>query len=635
MLKKLLGRHRSLRIGASILGVSALAIGVASPAFAAQNVNNGNADNANAQNYLIVESGAAVSYQLMLAESNIFNQAPGCDLISVSGSEQPLDFGCPGLNGEAGVTQAPAQTTSFSDVTVTSGSKKVKVSSGTGLEVGDQLTDSQGVIPVADPITSVKSSGKLKLEFAARGNSTGAGDTITVNTVPQQGEDGYTTWGNENPFNDVLVQEPSYGAGNGIQQLEGTGSASVVGHSANTDDPVGIGPVPVAPVDVARSSRAPKLTSSGDFQGLNFVAFAEDAVSYLYWSEYNGASTDAQKCISQIGAGNITTAELKLVWNETYSAGGTPSETWNSVFGCTTAGSSDPIYAYWALSTAGTTTTWENTTGASFPGASSNWPSKQIIFENETSSILKNYKTIPIGDVLFFFSYGNYNTSCAPNASELSTDTKCAGTSTTTTANSVQLGTSLNGIALNEADINNQLPGLEGSSFPGDRLLYNVYADGENPNIPASAPAALNAVSEDGFLCKPATATDIDPNTGATYRSEIDAAITAEGFFPLPNLQVEDGQGDTSIAAYNSTKAGIPNPAWTDGLSASKYNAANETGSPWNFAAANVDTDNSAVSGTYSNVEDGSATLGTQTASPTAPIGYCITETSDASTAGQ
>ena len=195
MLKKLLGRHRSLRIGASILGVSALAIGVASPAFAAQNVNNGNADNANAQNDLIVESGAAVSYQLMLAESNIFNQAPGCDLISVSGSEQPLDFGCPGLNGEAGVTQAPAQTTSFTDVTVTSGSKKVKVSSAPGLEVGDQLTDSQGVIPVADPITSVKSSGKLKLEFAAKGNSTGAGDTITVNTVPQQGEDGYTTLG--------------------------------------------------------------------------------------------------------------------------------------------------------------------------------------------------------------------------------------------------------------------------------------------------------------------------------------------------------------------------------------------------------------------------------------------------------
>jgi hypothetical protein len=635
MLKKLLGRHRSLRVGATIVGASALAIGVASPAFAAQNVNNGNADNANAQNYVVVEGGAQASYQLMLAESDIFNEAPGCDLLSVSGSAQPLDYGCPGLNGEAGVPQPPATTVQFTGVTVTSGSKKLALSSNSGVVVGDQLTDSQGVIPVGDPIASLKGSTKIKLKFAAKGNSTGAGDTITVNTVPQSGEDGYTTWGNENPFNDFLLQEPSYGSGNGIQELEGTGSASVVGHSANTDDPVGIGPVAVAPLDAARSSRAPKLTSSGDFQGLNFVAYAEDAVSYLYWPEYNGASTDAAKCINQIGATNITTGELKLVWNETYSAGGTPSETWNSVFGCTTNGSSNPIEAYWALNNTGTESTWATTTGATFPGASSNWPSKQIIFENETSSILKNAKTVPIGDVLFFFSYGNFNKNCLPNASELSTATGCAGTSTTSTANSVQLGTTLNGINLNQADINNQLPGLEGSAFPGDRLLYNVYADGENPNIPASAPAALNAVSEDGFLCKPATATDIDPNTGETYRSEIDAVITGEGFFPLPNLQVEDGQGDTSIAAYNSTEAGIPNPAWHDGLSASKYNAANETGSPWNFAAADVDTDNSAVNGTYTNVEDGSSTLGTFTASASQPVGYCITETSDSSTAGQ
>jgi hypothetical protein len=408
-----------------------------------------------------------------------------------------------------------------------------------------------------------------------------------------------------------------------------------VGHSGNTDDPVGIGPVPVAPADAARSSRAPKLTSGGDFQGLNFVAYAEDAVSYLYWSEFNGAQTDASKCIAQIGAANITTAELKTVWNETYTTGGTPSQTWNSVFGCTTGGSSKPIYAYWALNNTGTESTWVNTTGASFPTAASHWPSNQIIFENETASILKNAATVPIGDVMFFFSYGNFNKNCAPNASELSTDTFCAGTSTTTTANAVQLGSSLNGIALSQTSINAQLPGLESAAFPGDRLLYNVYSDGANPNIPVSSPATLNAVSEDGFICKPATATDVDPNTGLTYHSEIDAAITNQGFLPLPNLQVEDGQGDVTTSAYNSTEAGIPNPAWNDGLSASKYNAANETGSPWNFAAANVDTDKSAVSGTYTNVENGSVTLGTQTASPTKPVGYCVTETSDASSGGQ
>ncbi len=135
----------------------------------------------------------------------------------------------------------------------------------------------------------------------------------------------------------------------------------------------------------------------------------------------------------------------------------------------------------------------------------------------------------------------------------------------------------MNGIVLNQADINNQLPGLEGSSFLGDRLLYNVYSNGSNPNIPLSSPATLNAISEDGFMCKPSTAKDIDPNTGVTYRSEIDAAITAQGFFPLPNLQVEDGQGDDQLGQpVQHDEAGIPNPAWTNGLQGSKYDSATE-----------------------------------------------------------
>ena len=316
------------------------------------------------------------------------------------------------------------------------------------------------------------------------------------------------------------------------------------------------------------------------------------------------------------------------VWNETYSTGGTPSETWNSVFGCTTGGSSNPIYAYWALNNTGTESTWASTTGASFPGAASHWPSKQIIFENETASILKNAATVPDRRRAVLLLVRELQQELhARTPSELSTDIVSAPVRRRpTTANSVQLGTTLNGIALN-ADRASTPSCLawRAAAFPGDRLLYNVYADGDEPEHPGQRRRPpLNAVSEDGFLCKPATATDIDPNTGVTYRSEIDAVITGQGFFPLPNLQVEDGQGDTAIAAYNSTEAGIPNPAWNDGLSASKYNAANETGSPWNFAAANVDTDNSAVSGTYTNVEDGSSTLGTLRRPVATPAGRLL-----------
>jgi hypothetical protein len=632
MLKKLLVRHRSVRIGATIVGASALAIGFASPALAAQNVNNGNGDNANAQNYIVVEGGAETSYTLMQSIATVFNEAPGCDLQSLSGTEQPLDYGCPGLNGEEGTEQTAAQTESGT-ASVTAGSTTIKFSAApaTALAIGDQLSDSDSAIPLGDPITTVKSTKKIKVKFPAK--ATDATDTLTVVTDPQSGENGYTTWGNENPFNDGLFEEPSYGSGNGILELEGTGNATTVGHSDDIDDPSGLGPVNVSPLDVARSSRAPKLTSGGDFQGQNFVAFAEDAVSYLYWTEYNDASTPVAACINSIGIANVKTAMLKTIWSESYTDG-VPNVTLADAFGCTTSGSSDPVYAYWAENGSGTESTWSTATGASFPAAAQDWPSDQIIFENETSSILKNAKTVPIGQVMFFFSYGLFNKVCTPNSSESSTATLCAGTSTGSTANAVQLGTEWNGITLSQTTINDQLPGLEGAAFPGDRLLYNVYSDGSNPNIPASAPAALNIVSEDGFICKPATATDIDPNTGATYRSEIDAAITGAGFFPLPNLQVEDGQGDTSVAGYNSTATGIPNPAWNDGLSASKYNAANETGSPWDFNVVNTDTDNSAVSGTYT-AEDGSSTLTTVTASPTAPVGYCLTESTDSSAGGQ
>jgi hypothetical protein len=667
MLNRLLGRHRKLRIGATIVGASALAVGFASPAFAAQSVNNGNADNANAQNNIVVMGGSNTTYLVMQDLSKIFNSATGCDLVGVSPNAQPLDYGCPGLNGEQGVTQPAALTHTYT-VTIKAKKNKFTLSGAnlTDLFPGNQITDSAGVIPVADPITAVNTTtGATTVEFKSTGNATS--DTLTVNYDPQQGENGSVSWGNENPFNDVLVQEPAYGSGNGILELEGTGSSTVVGHSATTDDPAGVGPVNVSPLDAARSSRAPSLKAGGDFQGLNFVAYAEDAVSYNYWVDDNAtgtseaAKTDAARCIDYIDSQapfSMSTAQLKMIWNETYS-GGVPSVTWQSLDpgAPTSACPNNPVYAYWTQSGSGTESTWAGATGASFPGASSNWPSRQIIFENETSAILGNADKAPISDVISFFSYGAFSTKCTPNLTVPTTtynpstskylqssNKACTGTSTTSTPNSLQLGTVWDDAArttasglpnLTPTGINNQLPGLEGAIFKGDRLIYNVYADGQNPNLPESSPATLNAISEDGFLCKPSTTTDIDGLTGETYRTEIDAALAANGFLPLPQLQVEDGQGDSS-GGYGSTSSGINTPAWngTNGLKNSKYNAANETGAPWNFAAANVDTDNSAIQGTYS-AEDGSSTPTTVTASPTAPVGFCITETTDFSPGGQ
>lgn len=646
MLKKLLGRHRMVRLGATIVGASALAVGFASPAFAAgsQNVNNGGSNDSPAQNYLIVQGGSNTAYYLMQAEADIFNQAPGCDLAGLSSAVQPLDYGCPGLAPETqGAAQTAASTTGgvFTGQSVTVADKNI-ILTGSGnttasLVAGDEVYDSAGAIPVGDPILAVKNTTKFKVQF--KPTKTVTADTITVVTTPQNGENGFTNWGQQNPFNDVLVEEPSYGSSNGILELEGTGNSTTPGKTITTNSVSG---AHVSPIDSARSSRAPKLTSSGDYQGLNFVAYAEDAVSYLSWSKYNGATTDAEKCLASIG-NNPSTTQLKTVFNETYT-GSTPNVTWASAFGCTTAGSSNPVYAYWAQNGSGTESTWASATGAAFAGASpSTWPAKNIIFENETASILGNAAKAPVGDAMFFFSYGKFNKVCTPAAgTETSSTALCAGTSTAAGApNQVTLGTEEGTVPLTETTINNELPGQTGSAYFGDRLLYNVYSNGFNPNIPASSNATLNAISEDGFMCKPSTAWDVDPNTGLTYKTEIETAIENQGFFPLPALQVEDGQGDTSTPTgvnpgYSTTAAGIPHPAWTlgatlgtAGLSASNYNASNE--STW--SPVNQDDDNSAIQGAYTADVEGVATP--VTASVTNPVGYCLTLSTDGSSAGQ
>ena len=74
-------------------------------------------------------------------------------------------------------------------------------------------------------------------------------------TTPAVGENGFVTFAQENPFNDVLIEEPALGSGNGIQELEDQGvhASGATSHGS---------PINVSPLDVARSSRAPALTAT-------------------------------------------------------------------------------------------------------------------------------------------------------------------------------------------------------------------------------------------------------------------------------------------------------------------------------------------------------------------------------------
>ena len=96
-------------------------------------------------------------------------------------------------------------------------------------------------------------------------------------------------------------------------------------------------------------------------------------------------------------------------------------------------------------------------------------------------------------------------------------------------------------------------------TFLDPRVLYNAYANSTAPN-PANG-ATLNFVGSTGFLCRPDMATETDPNSGITYRTEIETAITNNGFFPLDIGQTPFTQVTLSSVPSGEVGAGTSYPA--------------------------------------------------------------------------
>jgi hypothetical protein len=147
-------------------------------------------------------------------------------------------------------------------------------------------------------------------------------------------------------------------------------------------------------------------------------------------------------------------------------------------------------------------------------------------------------------DAIFFYSAGKFSEQCKVSAHD------CGGSRLPSgTTNAVE---QINGVAPTEQTI------LDGQ-FPDDRYLYNVYSNGSNANIPAATAATVNYVSELGFICNPnkgsATLT-LDPNTGSTYVSEIQAVIEGAGFYPL-----SAGAGSGTVNQTPIDEGTLLNPA--------------------------------------------------------------------------
>ena len=229
--------------------------------------------------------------------------------------------------------------------------------------------------------------------------ATVASDNITVTTTPAVGENGFTTFGQQNPFNDVLVEEPPLGATNGIQELEDQGTHAVGATSKGS-------PINVSPLDLASSARAPSLTATGvtgDDKGLNFVAYAMDGIDWIHWTEVSGASTPSASVT------NLTTAQLTSIYKDQGCTAG--AQTFTTPNWACFGGTAAPIAIYIANAGSGVESTWASLLGltsGTFPYG--NEDPNHVIFQNETASILANHDQ---ADAIYFFSYGRFQTECS------------------------------------------------------------------------------------------------------------------------------------------------------------------------------------------------------------------------------
>ena len=461
MFQKLFTRRRAVAVATVALGMSGMSLAFAGAAGAAD---------PNPNSTLIVGSGSNTAYAIMVAESDLFNTSPGCDL------------------------------------------------TGSG---ADAVNENCGTDPVAPADAQVNSL--------------------------NSGENGYSQ-ADENPYNDFTVQAPAVGSGNGTNQLK-----SSVGF----------------PNDYGRSSANP-AGSNGTSQQ-NYEAYAVDGISWsafgakgstLYPAHYVHTLTLAQ--ITSIWAGSLAGCTRSV------TGSGTKTLAANN-WGCLATGTftaaeytavNKPIDCYIPQGGSGTAGTWAGdfgypkgeTTGnclsdAQGDGRASQGAASHInLFENQMAQIasgkVNGHVNNDQANAIYFFSYGKFKTTCTGITAGSTTAPitgKCAGaTAYTTVLGNITAGTPVTTQYPGEVSSGtNNIQGLGGGAYasghewPVLRNLYDVYNNSTAPGARQTNQAALNFVSEYGFMCKPGTVGDFDPLTGVSYRTEIESKIKAQGFFPI------------------------------------------------------------------------------------------------------
>jgi len=335
------------------------------------------------------------------------------------------------------------------------------------------------------------------------------------------GEQGYTI-GSDNPYNDYAVQAPAIGSGNGAtQELD----QNIPG---------------VAHADFFRAS-APKGDST-----VNRVAYAIDGQSWVAFSKI-GATSEPASFVTA-----LSISQLNAIWGDTVSCTfGTTTyhEDWACFTGglhtghidCYNAQTGSGTYATW--SGTGNITTAAYTQGSSVPAcandeASGTAASHVNIPENQMASIATSTNN-DMANAIYYFSYGKFGSVCKAG---LCQGTKIGTTSATTVFGKINSRTTGKPVKASAATI-------QGLTWPIIRYLYNDYSNSSSAT--PSSQAALNMVSELGFLCKASTQTEVDNVNGGFERADIEANIVKGGFLPI----------DAGGAPFATGAASLPHPA--------------------------------------------------------------------------
>ena len=327
--------------------------------------------------------------------------------------------------------------------------------------------------------------------------------------------------GPENWDHDVAISMYPVGSGNGIVTLEDFGTVDQCGGTASQPYPAGS--CGYTAMEYARSSRQ-RAASPSIEDNLNFVAYAKDAIPWVNWrTGVDTANANFDESTGPAGAvSNLSTTNLQDIFeNCTVTL-------WSQVGGTHSGTPGDRIIIWADQNGSGTRKQFDSfLTGIKnstkcIPDRYSNGSTtdgERIIFENDASPIVGcttyagnscatgqtvNVNGSPVTEPnlgnqtylssIYYFSTGPY--------AQSPVDTGHANQH----GNGADLG-SIGGVAPTSSNIEN-------STFPYNRLLFNVYRNSFSSNN-VSTPA-LDYIGEKGWICKGAKAgSTVDGQTGS------------------------------------------------------------------------------------------------------------------------